>query len=790
MKKKILLLPILMALAVTGCGKTNSSESPLNSQETPVSAEPISNSSIIDSSSEKNSKSSKSVPPPVILGDDFEEALKKDYTNMTVSFALNSDYLGEEWGYEYYFGDNDFVAVFDGSAAEGMGSTEYAWMYYSMYQGDSYAYWDRGYETEGWIAFGTHGLKVGIESAYFYMPYFLSTLTKDSVDYVVGTYVVKEDKVDEVLQGLKFTMHGNDITYIDMFLNDEGYISKIRGFDDPNEPDYGFQIVLGNFGVTTAPAGAVIPPAISPSTIKTYAEMIGHEEEPDVYITNLNIVINDTVESDSTYDIIAYPDDAIDVSYTYLPTNANKRDVDWVSTNENVVKVLYSPVSGHRYLRAIAEGETEIYMTHVNEEKQIIKSQTIKMKVNPAKEVPLSDDDVYRFILNGSEGSEGSYRIGATNLISGSEAPFSITSWRMDVRSTNNSDIFADGENVLYSACNSQSHFGTRFEDEVIFDFENQQVSQISFAYALYRTNALANLNKLESVVIATSNEGAAWTDINVTNEVLAELRKATQSEGMSQKIMTKTFEPANLVKITLKANSVGGNDLGIGLKDFVFSKNANCHNYNDVEPNPVTSITITAPSNRLKIGNSMKFSATVAPENATNKSVRWVSTNPDVISIDSRTGLATALAEGSAKIKAVSATNREMVSNEIEIETFLQDTIYDPHGYLTGKTFYATGITYGNDTFDVSFNVTSGTTAKLTRIFTIMGRQVMMDDIVTFDMFEPISKVYTFSTENGDILRLTVAEDGSSVSIQFRTSDGTYVIGSETSSVVLEKVR
>ena len=65
-----------------------------------------------------------------------------------------------------------------------------------------------------------------------------------------------------------------------------------------------------------------------------------------------------------------------------------------------------------------------------------------------------------------------------------------------------------------------------------------------------------------------------------------------------------------------------------------------------------------------------------------------------------------------------------------------------------------------------------------------------MMDDIVTFDMFEPVSIVYTFSTENGDILRLTVAEDGSSVSIQFRNSDGTYVIGSETSSVVLEKVR
>ena len=58
------------------------------------------------------------VPPPVIIKNTFENALTKDYKNMTVNFALNSTEVGQEYGYEYSVGDHDFVAVLDGTTAE------------------------------------------------------------------------------------------------------------------------------------------------------------------------------------------------------------------------------------------------------------------------------------------------------------------------------------------------------------------------------------------------------------------------------------------------------------------------------------------------------------------------------------------------------------------------------------------------------------------------------------------------------------------------------------------------
>ena len=794
MKKKLLLLPLLMALAISGCGNKPDKSEDIKSNEVINSSEIITSSENSSESSSSSSKSSTSVRPPVILGDAFEEAIKKDYKNMYVSFALNSMMNGQEYGYEYYLGGSDFVAVYDGTAAEGYGSSEYAWMFYSYYEGESYAYWDRGYVTEGWISKGSKGWPVGIDLAYFFMPYFLNNITKDDVDYVLGTYVVKDNKVDKVLEGLKFCWMTNDITYIDFRINEEGYISRIRGFDDPNDDEYGFQIELTNFGAQSAPTGVTLPPAISPNTIKTYAEMIGHEEEPDIYMTDINIVINDTVESDDTYGIIAYPDDVVDCSFTYLPTNANKIEINFISSNTDVVKVIHAPEAGHYYVRALAEGEADIYITHINGEKQTVTSNVVKVKVLPPKAVPISDQDVYRFLFTGYEGNNGNYSIGAANTIQGSQAPFDITSWRMEVRECTYSDIFNATDKVLYSACTSSNLFNTRFEDEVIFDFENQQVSQMSFAYALFRSNAYNSLNCLESFEIATSNEGESWTTIDVTDEVSQELNKATLSDGMSTKVLTKTFAPASMVKIVIKANKVGGNggtDLAIGMKDFVFSKNSECHNFDDVEEFPVTSIVITAPRNRLKIGNSMRFNATVNPSNASNKSVRWISSNPEVISIDSRTGLATALAEGTAKIKAVSATNREMFSNELTIETYLQDDIYDPEGYLAGKTFFASGVTSGVNTFDVTFAVKSNTTAELTLSFEMMGMPFNNRVDLVFDNFEPVSRVYEFYSSNNDVAYLKVAEDGSYVEIKYKTNGSeSFTLGSTSEYIRLEKVR
>ena len=70
-----------------------------------------------------------------------------------------------------------------------------------------------------------------------------------------------------------------------------------------------------------------------------------------------------------------------------------------------------------------------------------------------------------------------------------------------------------------------------------------------------------------------------------------------------------------------------------------------------------VTSITVTGSKSEINVGESLKLSATVSPSNATNKSVRWSSSDRDysgnsVVTVSS-SGLVKALNPGSANIYA-----------------------------------------------------------------------------------------------------------------------------------------
>ena len=822
MKKQLLFLAILSGLVITGCNKpaSTSSEVSTSSQESTTSVSsvetstsststtsstsniPSSTSSVPSSTSNPSSTSSSSSsstdttlpPPPIIHGSDLEEALKKDYRNMTVEFALNSTFAGEEWGWEYYLGGSDFVAILNGNVAESFGIAS-AWDFYSYYNGNSYSYWDASmhYQTEGWIAFGSKGTPVGIDNAYFFMPYFLSTITEADVSNVLGVYVVKETSIDKVLGGLKFTWT-NDISYVDFSLNSDGYISRIRGFDDPNDDEYGFDIKLSNFGVTSAPESAPIPPAINENNIKTYADMLGHEEEPDIYLSNITININDTVTSDDTHQIVMYPDDVVDLSFSYEPANANKKEVHWHSSNEEVAELLYSQESGHQYLRAVSEGEVEIYITHVNGEKQTVTSNKLKVKVNAPKQVEESAEDVYRFSLDDavSPNNDGHYDVSAVNLVAGSYAPYDITTWRVPVRDGQYSDNFAEDDVVFYSAPNNQTYYTERFEDEIFFDFANQQVNKISFAYALFRCNSKNSLGLLDSIKILTSNDGVTWSTIDVTEEMRAEFNKASLSTGMSPKVLSKTFLPATMVKIVLKANQIGGNDLGIGMKDFIFSADETCRDYDDVDIIPVTMIDITAPKNALRVGASMKFSATVYPENASYKTVRWVSSDPEVVTIDSRTGFATALKEGTAKITALSITGTTVISNEIEITTYEQETIGDPNGLLIGRTFFAKDVVSNNNKYDVTFSVKSETTATLVLSLDLgLGQPINVTVNLVFDHYDYVSEIYEFMGSNDEVVTIKLAEDGSYVELTYKANaDADYTFGDAASGIILNKVK
>jgi hypothetical protein len=63
-----------------------------------------------------------------------------------------------------------------------------------------------------------------------------------------------------------------------------------------------------------------------------------------------------------------------------------------------------------------------------------------------------------------------------------------------------------------------------------------------------------------------------------------------------------------------------------------------------------VTGVSISEGNQELEVGETVQLTAVVEPEDATDKSVTWSSSNEDVATVD-ETGLVTAVAEGEAEI-------------------------------------------------------------------------------------------------------------------------------------------
>ena len=153
------------------------------------------------------------------------------------------------------------------------------------------------------------------------------------------------------------------------------------------------------------------------------------------------------------------------------------------------------------------------------------------------------------------------------------------------------------------------------------------------------------------------------------------------------------------------------------------------------VDPKPtepevvkVSGITLN-PDINLKIeeGNSSKITATVAPSNATNSSVKWVSSSPDVATVDD-SGNVTALKEGSTTITCT-AVDGSGVSASCPVIVKAKSTTTNPSEQdKTDQTY----------TFKVSTDLTYSTKFE--------GGDLIGVDITTN---APLEKVKVVSSDN-----------------------------------------
>ncbi len=99
----------------------------------------------------------------------------------------------------------------------------------------------------------------------------------------------------------------------------------------------------------------------------------------------------------------------------------------------------------------------------------------------------------------------------------------------------------------------------------------------------------------------------------------------------------------------------------------------------------PVTSVEINQQDPEMTIGDSIKLTVTVLPENATDKNVVWTTSNDKVATVD-QNGLVTAVGEGTAIITVTTVSGGFTDTCNVSVED-IPPTVVDVTGVTLDKT-------------------------------------------------------------------------------------------------------
>jgi uncharacterized protein YjdB len=109
----------------------------------------------------------------------------------------------------------------------------------------------------------------------------------------------------------------------------------------------------------------------------------------------------------------------------------------------------------------------------------------------------------------------------------------------------------------------------------------------------------------------------------------------------------------------------------------------------------PVTGVSLNKSSTSIAVGSTEVLTATVLPDNATNKNVTWTSSNTAKVTVSS-TGVVTAVATGSATITATTSDGAFTAQCTVTVVAAPTYQVYDfESGNLTGWTI--TGTAFSN---------------------------------------------------------------------------------------------
>ena len=700
------LILAMISVLIVGCSKDSGGNSSSFGPSSDPSSSPIGDTSSGGQTPNRNA---------------LEEALNSDYSNATIYVEqvyplYEGGELFEEYTYELNYEGYTIIQNLDNPDLDDL--------YYHDYEGESHLYFADNYGTgEAWLSHGYNDAPLALENVYFSTKVALEELNADDATYAAGSYIIEDPEVVANLNMTVFLFAWYiDVDYVSITVSD-GKLYRILGMTDESD-DIFVRVTFSEIGTTTYTG--TLPEKPNADNVKTYAEYTGIDPTPDVPMTSLTVDFVDDQE-DGVIEI----EEEIEIKRTYLPENATNTSVQWVSANPNIATIDYSFTSGQAVITGVAEGTTEVYAISENQ----IESNHLTITVNPLAQSTL-ENCLYEFTFS-SLNEDNSVTV-VNQLANGKTAQ--VLANKASVYSGANGDnVFTADDTLL--VLNPSKQGGDLAGAYVSYNFGYQQVSGISFYYGLQWNADKNNLSWLTQAEIQVSTDGAVWTTaVNILDEI-----KANVSSN-NVKLLEAEFAPTTYVRVLLKSNMIG-KDFRFSTTQMNFYANDLCEELpNEPEEVKVESITISTTATEVEVGNQLTFEAIVSPNDATNKTVIWQSSQPSKASI-TQDGVLTALESGTVEISATSYDG-SVTSNVITI-TIQEQPLVLPSSYL--------GTWKGTDLYGVEVTLTI---EEESATLVVDTEEISL----TLSSYDSTNQVYIFVTEDSEEVAIAIPSGYSDV--------------------------
>ena len=322
--------------------------------------------------------------------------------------------------------------------------------------------------------------------------------------------------------------------------------------------------------------------------------------------------------------------DTYQLTATVLPEDASDKSVKWISSDENVCTI-----SETGLVTTIGVGTATVTVTSVDGGKTatcevtisipvksiVLNMATLQMKVGESQELKaiVSPDNATDKTLEWTSSDDAIATVDENGIVTTKKAGKAT----ITAKSVSNPDVVATCEVTVI-----------------------QPVSEVKLDVASIYFDELGKTHQLTATVLPedASEKAVTWVSSDDAVCTVSETGLVT-AVGVGN---------ATIIVITVD----GGKTAKCNVSVYI----------------PVKSITLNMDTLEMQVGDSRQLEATILPDNATDKSIEWTSSDKAVATVDAN-GVVTAIKEGSAYIMVKSVSNPD-VTAICEVTVTIEDGI------------------------------------------------------------------------------------------------------------------